>query len=180
MLVGREPQLPIILGKIWIRVWRIMRVMWDKQLLWEDILLMLLGYRICTGMFGNGVMMVGMIIIKMLQSMEVVGMRMILKVVQEYCAVVLGTSVRGTVARRIGSGTMRTTGAATTASVFGLLFALSRISFPLPFYSFTLCKPNAAVRWIDFFSRRDITLLCPKTNVFQDGLKGHNGIMSLQ
>jgi formylglycine-generating enzyme required for sulfatase activity len=33
MLVGREPRLLIILGKIWIRVWRIMRVMWDKQLL---------------------------------------------------------------------------------------------------------------------------------------------------
>jgi hypothetical protein len=52
-------------------------------------------------MFGNGVMMVGMKTMKMRQPMAVVGMISILKVVQEYCAVVLGTFFRGAVVRRL-------------------------------------------------------------------------------
>ena len=97
---------------------------------------MLLDCMICTEMCGNGAKMVGMKTMKMRQPMEVVGMRIILKIVLDYCAAVLGSAIRGAVARLFGTGTMRSSGSA--ATVFGLLFALSRIPYPFYFYSFSL------------------------------------------
>jgi hypothetical protein len=116
-------------------------------------------------MCGNGVKTVGMRTMKMHQRTEVVGMRMILNLLLGYCAAVLGTILQSVVARQIATGTLLTVG--TTLSVFGLLFFFSRIPCPLLFSSFALCKPNAAVGWIDFF-RRDITLLCPQAIMFSN------------
>jgi hypothetical protein len=68
---------------------------------------------------------------KMHQKIIIAGMRIILEVMIEYGVVVLGSTIPGSVAQRIGSGAMLAAG--TTSSVFAWLFP----------------------------SRRDITLLCP-------------------
>jgi hypothetical protein len=75
----------------------------------------------------------------MLQLMELHGMIIILKVILGNCAAVLGTIIRGIVARRIGTGSMRAAG--TTTSVFGLLFFFSRISCSLPFCFLPFANP---------------------------------------
>ena len=95
--------------------------------------------------------MFGMKTMKMRRRTEVAGMRMILNLLLGYCAVVLGSPLRGTVARRIVLGAMPLFVSA--VSVFVWLFLRSRISCPLLFYAFALCKPNAALRRIDFFRR---------------------------
>ncbi len=136
-----------------------------------------LAYMICTEMCGNGVMMVGETI-KMHQQMDLVGMIIILKKVLNYCAAVLGSIIRRIVARRIGAGTMRISGAA--LSVFGLLFFFSRIPCPLHFCPL----PTQCRRKVDRFFRRNITLLCPQINripdIIQNIEKRHNNKKSLR
>jgi hypothetical protein len=83
---------------------------------------------ICTATSGNGVKTLGITIMltnqitlkttAMLYGWTVINLAV-------YGAVVLGTTIRGTVARRIGSVTMRMAGS--TATVFAWLFSFPRL-----------------------------------------------------
>lgn len=100
---------------------------------------MLGDYTICTATSGNGVPTLGITV--MLRNRRTsktiatlygqIAMNLVV-----YCAVVLGSTFRGTVARRFGSGALRSTGA--TTSVFAWFFFRSRIPYPFYFYPFSL------------------------------------------
>jgi hypothetical protein len=80
----------------------------------------------------------------MRQGMEVAGMIIILKVVLELYAAVLGTVILGIVVLRIA-----TTALITAVTTVFELFP-PRISSSLPFFPLALCQPNAAFWRIDF------------------------------
>jgi hypothetical protein len=95
----------------------------NKQPLSVNFRLMLLESVICTAMSGNGVPMVGMIAMQtnlMISTITVALYGYLVISLLIYCVAVLGTIIRGAVARRIGTGTMRIIG--TTTTVFGSFF----------------------------------------------------------
>jgi len=95
---------------------------------------MRLVYTICTAIFGNGAAINGTIIITAHRLMEVLGK--LERVIAGSCAVVRGSTIRGSAVRLFVAAVRRRT--ATGASVFGLLVLPRGLPSTLLFYSFAL------------------------------------------
>ena len=110
----------------------------NKPPKWAAFHLMPLGCMTCTAMFGNGVWITGMTIMRVRRRMAAPGLTLKpQKTLIACCSAVPGTTVRGIVARRVAAASIPAP--ATTTSVFEWFVLREDSCIPLPFCALALC-----------------------------------------